>query len=162
MDNEKVTGGENEGEEFLGDLIELTDEDGVKHSFELVDTLDKDDKTYVALIAGPDDEEMLDGDGSLVIMRIVSQDGEDEVLEMIEDEDEFDEISEIFMDRLSDLYEFDEDDEDGCCCGHHHDDDDDDDKCCCGHHHDDDDDDNDDDDDDDKCGCDKKDGCCEH
>ena len=101
-----------EGLDFTADLITLTDEDGVDHTFELVDTLDRDGESYVALIAQYDDpSEALEDDGDLVIMKIVSEDGQDEVLELIEDDDEFEEISEIFLERLSDLYDFDESDD---------------------------------------------------
>ena len=143
MDNERNNTPEEIEDDFAGDLIELTDEEGNAHSFELVDTLEKDGTTYVALITN-DEEDLVDGDASLIIMRVVSEDGEDEVLEMLDDEDVFNEISEIFMDRLADLYEFDDDDDDCCCCGHNHENEHD---CECGHEHDHD------------CGC----GCgCEH
>lgn len=94
--------------EFEVDLITLTDEDGEEHTFELVDTLDEDGSSYVALITATEDpDDVLQDDGNLVIMKVVEEDGE-EILELIEDDDEFDAISEIFMDRLSDLYEFEE------------------------------------------------------
>ncbi len=97
-----------EGAEFVADLVTLTDEEGVDHEFELVDTLDKNGNTYVALLASPENpEEALEDDGNLIIMRIVTEDDE-EILELIEDDDEFDEISDVFMDRLSDLYDFEE------------------------------------------------------
>ena len=133
MDNEKINNPKEVEDDFAGDLIELTDEEGNAHSFELVDTLEKDGVTYVALITN-DEEDLVDGDASLIIMRIVSEEGEDEVLEMIEEEDLFNEISEIFMDRLGDLYEFDEE-EDECCCGHDHEHDDHDCGCGCGCEH---------------------------
>ena len=133
MDNEKINNPEEVEDDFAGDLIELTDEEGNAHSFELVDTLEKDGVTYVALITN-DEEDLVDGDASLIIMRIVSEEGEDEVLEMIEEEDLFNEISEIFMDRLGDLYEFDEE-EGECCCGHDHKHDDHDCGCGCGCEH---------------------------
>lgn len=101
-----------EGPEFTADLITLTDEDGVDHEFELVDTLEHKDNTYVALIASPESaEELLENDGNLVIMKIID-DEDEEVLELIEDDDEFDEISDIFMNRLGDLYDFDVEGED--------------------------------------------------
>jgi uncharacterized protein YrzB (UPF0473 family) len=101
-----------DGAEIAADLITLTDEEGVDHEFELIDTLEFSDSTYVALIASPEDpSEYLEDDGNLVIMRIVDEDGE-EVLELIEDDDEFETVSEMFMDRLSDLYDFEEDEDD--------------------------------------------------
>lgn len=103
---------EDEGAEFTADLVTLTDEEGKEHEFELVDSLEHKGQSYVALIASAETaNEVIDDDGNLVIMKIVSEDGDDDVLELIEDDDEFEEISEIFMDRLSDLYEFEEGEE---------------------------------------------------
>ena len=98
--------------DFTADIITLTDEEGIEHTFELVDTLEKDGCSYVALITvGEEPEDLLLDDGSLVIMKVTEEDGE-EILELIDDDDEFEVISEIFMDRLSDLYEFDDDEDD--------------------------------------------------
>jgi len=106
MDNDGEYLQEEDGVEFMTDLVTLTDEEGEEHTFELVDTLERDGESYVALIPDFDyPEDALQDDGSLVIMKIVEEDGE-EILELIEDDDEFDEISEIFMERLSDLYKF--------------------------------------------------------
>ncbi len=104
---------EEEETDFLADIVVLTDEDGVEHSFELVDTLELDGNEYVALVTTLDDtNDILEDDGNLVIMKIVSEEGEEEILEIIEDDDEFEKVSDIFMERLSDLYEFDPEDED--------------------------------------------------
>ena len=116
MDNDKINAPEAEEDgEYDVDLVTLTDEDGVEHTFELADTLEHNGNNYVALIAAIDDgaEEYLEDDGDLVIMKIVSEENGDEILELIEDDDEFDEVSDIFMDRLSDMYEFEEGDEVG-------------------------------------------------
>jgi uncharacterized protein YrzB (UPF0473 family) len=107
MDNEKDPIIEEETE-TVADLVTLTDEDGVEHSFELVDTIEKNDVMYAALIAGVDDPALLEGDGNLVIMKAVTDETGEEYLELIEDDDEFEMISEIFMERLADLYEFEE------------------------------------------------------
>ena len=94
--------------DFEVDLITLTDEEGEEHTFELVDTMEKDGVSYVALLTANDDsDDFLQDDGNLMIMSVLEEDGE-EILSLIEDDDEFDEISEIFMERLSDRYEFDE------------------------------------------------------
>ena len=105
MDNENNLTPEEEMD-MLTDLITLTDEDGVEHSFELVDTIEHKNTMYVALIAGVDDPAMLEGDGNLVVMKSVADENGEEYLELIEDDDEFEEVSDIFMDRLSDLYDF--------------------------------------------------------
>lgn len=111
MDNEKDMLPEEEMD-FISETITLTDEDGEEHSFELVDTIEQDGTLYVALIAGADNPDMLEGDGNLVVMKAVAEEGGEEVLELIEDDDEFEKVSEIFMERLGDLYEFEELDDD--------------------------------------------------
>ncbi len=107
MDKEKEMTPEEE-QDFSPDIVTLTDEDGVDHNFELVDSLEDGGVIYCALIAGADDPDLLEGDGNLVIMKAMTDENGEEYLELIEDDDEFDRISEIFMERLSDLYEFEE------------------------------------------------------
>ncbi|MEA5050495.1 MAG: DUF1292 domain-containing protein [Oscillospiraceae bacterium] len=116
MDNDKINQTpetEQDSGEYDVDLITLTDEDGVEHTFELADTLEHNGNNYVALIAAIEDgaNEYLEDDGDLVVMKIVSEENGEEVLELIEDDEEFDEISDIFMDRLSDMYEFEDGDD---------------------------------------------------
>ena len=93
--------------EITADIITLTDEEGVDHEFELLDTMDLENgERYVALLAVPETpEQILEFDGDLVVMKIIVEEGE-EILSLIEDDDEFDFVSEKFMDRLADLYEF--------------------------------------------------------
>ena len=52
-------------------------------------------------------DNLSDDDGQLVILKVVEEDGA-EFLEPIEDDEEFEEISEIFIDRLEELYDFEE------------------------------------------------------
>ena len=88
------------------DILTLVDEDGVEHEFEIADTLDLDDERYMALIPVFDDEaDMLDDSGELVVLKVVDEDG-DEFLEAIQDEDEFNKVSKIFMDKLDEMYDF--------------------------------------------------------
>ena len=94
-----------EEEGFGNDILTLVDEDGTEHEFEVVDSLVTDDNEYFALIP-TETAENLSSDGELVILKVVEDNGE-EFLEPIEDDDEFEEISEIFMDRLEEYYDFD-------------------------------------------------------
>ena len=100
-------------EEFELDTVVLKDEEGVEHEFEIVDIYEHDNGlTYAALmpvLKNPD--EILTADNELIIMKIVSDGEAGEILEIVDDDDEFDEIGNIFMERLEDLYEFEEDDE---------------------------------------------------
>ncbi len=93
-------------EEYAPDLLTLVDDEGQEHEFEIIDTLEHGEEHYIALVASYDDpEEQLQDDGELVILKSVF-DGDEEFLEAIEDEAEFDEIAAIFMERLQDDYEF--------------------------------------------------------
>ena len=49
-------------------------------------------------------EEILDDDGELIILKVCEEDGET-YLEPIEDDNEFNEIGKIFEERLSELFE---------------------------------------------------------
>ena len=95
-----------EEEGFGNDILTLVDEDGTEHEFEVIDSLVTDDNEYFALIPTETEENLASDDGELVILKVVEDNGE-EFLEPIEDDDEFEEISEIFMDRLEEYYDFD-------------------------------------------------------
>lgn len=97
--------------DFGADLLTLVDDEGQEHEFQIVDTLELNGERYVALVASYDDpEEELQDDGELVILKSVIE-GDEEFLEAIEDEAEFDEIAALFMERLEDSYDFTDGDE---------------------------------------------------
>ncbi len=103
----KVNPMDNENE-FGADLVTVQDEDGNEHQFELIDAIETDDGRYVALLPVYDDPaETLNDDGELIILQVMEEDGE-EMLVPIEDDEAFDEIADIFEERLSDLYEIEE------------------------------------------------------
>ena len=92
-------------EEFLPDILSLTDEEGNEYNFEVLDRIETDDGRYVALLPVYDDpQEQLEDSGELVILKVFEEDGE-EYLEQIEDEDENATVSDAFINRLQDLYE---------------------------------------------------------
>ena len=94
-------------DEFGADLMTIVDDERNRHQFELLDAIETDDGRYVALLPVYDQpEESVQDDGELVILEVVEEDGE-ELLVTIDDDDIFNEIAEIFEDRLSDLYEID-------------------------------------------------------
>lgn len=72
-------------------LIETIDDNGNKVSFELFDIIDFEDKEY-ALLLPPDTKED-DVDAEIVLMRLLTE-GEDYIFEAIEDDEEFDRVSE--------------------------------------------------------------------
>ena len=93
-------------EEFGPDIVSVTDEDGVEHIFEELDRIETEDgNKYVALLPVYDDEaEILDDDGDVLILKVIEEDGESYLIQ-IEDEKEFNEIGNIFEDRLIEKYE---------------------------------------------------------
>lgn len=94
------------------DIVTVIDEDGVEHEFEVLDRIETDDSKYVAMIpVYSGEEELLDDSGELIILRVIEE-NDDTVLEPIEDEDEFNEIGQIFEERLSEMFDFENDEED--------------------------------------------------
>lgn len=97
--------------EFGNDILTLEDDDGVEHTFEVLDAIDNGENRYMALSPVFDDpQKSLDDSGELVILKVVTVDGQ-EFLETIEDEDEMDEVADIFMERLEEDYDVVSDDE---------------------------------------------------
>jgi uncharacterized protein YrzB (UPF0473 family) len=94
-------------EEYNPDIVSVVDEDGKEHVFEELDRIETENGKYVALVPLYDEaEQMLDDDGELIILKVSEENGET-YLEPIEDETEFNEIGQIFEDRLADLYDID-------------------------------------------------------
>ena len=104
-----------QNQEMEKDVISLLDEEGKEHEFEIVDALELDDCQYLALLPlyGPDEaQEALDDSGELVIFRVNDEEDPDgeQYLDVIEDEEEFARVSDLFMERLEDLFDFEEED----------------------------------------------------
>ena len=97
-------------EDYGNDILTLVDDDGTEREFELIDRVVTENNEYFALIPTETADNLSDDDGQLVILKVVEDNGE-EFLEPIEDDEEFDEISEIFMDRLEEYYDFESDEE---------------------------------------------------
>jgi len=96
-------------DEYNPDIVSVVDEDGKEHLFEELDRIETDKGRYVALLPLFDAaEEMLEDEGELIILKVDEEDGET-YLSPIEDDDEFEEIGEIFEERLAEL--FDDEDE---------------------------------------------------
>ena len=92
---------------FGPEILTLIDEEGVEHEFELLDELDTEDgEHYIAIFPTANNaEEYVDSDGELIIMKI-DRDDPDESYMHIESEEEFDKIAAIFVERLSEEFEF--------------------------------------------------------
>ncbi len=91
-------------EEFNPDLVSVIDEDGVEHIFEELDRIETDNGRYVALLPVFDEaDDIIDDDGEIIILQVEDEKGET-FLAPIEDEKVFNEIGQIFEDRLKDLF----------------------------------------------------------
>ena len=92
--------------EYGNDIIKLTDDDGKEYSFEILDAVETDDGRYVAMMPIFDDpKEMLDDEGDLVIAEVKVDENGDEYFSDIEDDDEYDTVADLFIERLSELYD---------------------------------------------------------
>ena len=88
------------------DIVTVVDDDGTEHLFEEIDRIETEDgNRYVALLPIYDDAaEILDDDGDVFILKVTEENGETYLVQ-IEDEKEFNEIGNIFEDRLIEKYE---------------------------------------------------------
>ncbi len=105
-----------ENERMEKDVISLLDEDGKEHEFEIVDALELEGKQYLALVPLYDEsqaEEALEDSGELVILQVSEETDEDgeQYLDAIEDEDLYNRVAELFMGRLEDYFDFEEEEE---------------------------------------------------
>ncbi len=94
------------------DIYTLVDEDGVEQLFELVDEYEENGNVYYALIPYFDDPaDSLDGDAELVVLKLESSENGEEILSTIDDDDEYEHIGNIFMERIQTAYDGEEDEE---------------------------------------------------
>lgn len=90
---------------FGPDFYTVEDEDGNTFELELIDTLEKDGIVYHAFYpATMEDEEGMpeidaDDEEGLVILKVVSEGGED-ILSSLDTDEEMEEIYDLFMERF--------------------------------------------------------------
>ena len=95
-------------EKYGNSLVSVLDDEGNEHQFELLDAIETDDGRYVALLPiYSEAEAALEDDGELVILEVVTENGED-LLMPIEDDEVFEDIASAFEERLSEYYEINE------------------------------------------------------
>jgi uncharacterized protein YrzB (UPF0473 family) len=88
-------------------IIELEDEDGNVVRFEFVDAMEHNGVTYYALVPETDDEE---GADQFVVLKEQEIDGE-AMLATIDDDAEYAEIGEIFLQRFAEFAGYDDEDD---------------------------------------------------
>ncbi len=94
--------------DYEPEIITLMDDNGGEHVFEVVDSIKVDEQDYVALIPFSEHEDDDESD-ELIVVKVVEE-GEDgeSYFEAIEDEQEFTRVADIFTERLSEIFEFEE------------------------------------------------------
>lgn len=98
-------------EEYTPDIVSVIDEDGKEHIFEELDRIETDSGKYVALLPLPENPDNLtEEDDELIILKVEDDKGEI-YLSPIEDDNEFNEIGQIFEERLAEMFDFDETEE---------------------------------------------------
>ncbi len=89
-------------EEYESELITITDEDGSAHELEILGNMDYNGKTYYLFVpANIDQMDVNDPDYGYIILEAIIE-GEDEVFLSIEDDDELQEVYELFMSLMED------------------------------------------------------------
>ncbi|MCQ2408012.1 MAG: DUF1292 domain-containing protein [Oscillospiraceae bacterium] len=103
MENEMADG---------ADLYTLVDEDGNEKLFELIDVLEENGKVYFALIPHIEDPAaLLNGEVELVVLQAVTDEDNNEILEPVESDEEYERLADLFIERLDE--DADDEDEDG-------------------------------------------------
>lgn len=92
-------------EEYEPDLITLEDEEGKEHVFEVIDDAEMNDTRYLALVPYVEsEEELMEADLELILMR-VGEDADGEFMDIVEDENELAEVSQMFEKRLQEFFD---------------------------------------------------------
>ncbi len=93
-------------EMYEPDIISVNDEDGNKILFELLERYETDDDVYVAITEyRDDDEDIVEADFEVIILKVVTDDNGDEYLEEIQDEMEYEQVSDILMSKVEEKFD---------------------------------------------------------
>ena len=87
-------------EEFGDNFVTMVDENGEEFVLELLETIDYKDASYTAFLPADLDEN--DSDYGLVLLRNAVDENGEEVYDTIDDDDELDDVYEQFMRILFD------------------------------------------------------------
>ncbi len=97
-------------ENYNPEFVSVSDETGNEYVFEVLDRIYTDDgKEYVALVPAEeeDDDDMTENIELIILEATTDEDG-DSFLVQIEDDDTYEAIEELFIERLSEFYDIDE------------------------------------------------------
>ncbi len=97
MDNETM---------YEPDILSVTDDDGNEILFELLERYETDEDVYVAITEYHDEsEDIVEADFEVLILKVSEDDNGDEYLEEIQDEMEFEQISDILMAKVEEKFD---------------------------------------------------------
>ena len=91
-------------QEEYTNVITLTDADGSDVDFEVLDMVPYKDSEYAVLLPVDDDSEAVEA----VILELLAaeEDGEEDMLQGVDDQEILDAVFALFMERNSDLFQF--------------------------------------------------------
>jgi len=92
-------------EYYEPDILSVSDENGNEILFELLERYETDNDVYVAITRYYDtDEDIVEGDYEVIILKVINEDGE-EYLAEIEDENEYEQVSDILMSMVEEKFD---------------------------------------------------------
>ncbi len=97
-------------EDYGGDFISVTDEDGNEFELEHLDTIEYNGQTYMAFFPAVEEgQEEIDEDEEygLIILKVVEENGEEQLSTLDSDE----ELEQVYQQFMDDLFEDEEDTE---------------------------------------------------
>ena len=106
MEENKNEIGETDGER---EFFTLTDEEGNEVEFELIDSVEYQGVTYYAMIPADAEGDSEDGFREYVILKMEKDEDGEDMLVTLDDDEEFDNVADIFDDRFSEEVDYDSD-----------------------------------------------------
>lgn len=99
-------------EEYTPEIFTLTDEEGVEHEFELMDVMEENGTVYYALVPYTEDPDArIEEDTELVVLKGGTDENGEDFLATIDNDEEYDRIGQMFIDRISEMLEEDGEEE---------------------------------------------------
>lgn len=96
-------------EDYTPDIYTLEDEEGNEQVFEMLDVMEFEGEKYFALTPYAESpEELLEDSGEVIILKSVYE-GDEEMMVSIDDDDEYDRVGKVFIERLEEMYDFTDD-----------------------------------------------------
>ena len=98
----------NDDMEYMPEIYSLVDEDGEESEFELIDEAYIDDNRYFALTPfiledQDNDEEDQEQEQEVVILKASKNEDDEDIMATIEDEEEYEMISQVFYDKFQEM-----------------------------------------------------------